>query len=124
MVKLHVEPPPIPLINIKHDGNSGKGSVKLKLSRGPTSDTPDLYEFKIALLENGEPEEFLLFVRNFNMNIAASGTLETDTKVQYLCTLVCRESLRRFDLMYDDVKGMNYLAVEDIILGLAAYFFL
>ena len=50
--------------------------------------TTDLYEFKMSLFDNDEPEEFLLFVRNFNMTLAASGTLEAGMKYKYLLTLV------------------------------------
>ena len=66
--------------------------VKLKLRRDPTSSMLDLYDFKMSLFDNGEPEEFLLFVRNFNMTLAESGTLEAGAKIPYLCTLVCREA--------------------------------
>ena len=51
--------------------------------------TLDLYEFKMSLFENGKPEEFLLFVCNFNMTLAASGTLEAGAKYQYLRNIVC-----------------------------------
>ena len=54
----HVEHPPIPLIKETHDGNSGKYSVKLKLRRDPTSSMSELYEFKISLFDNDNPEEF------------------------------------------------------------------
>ena len=56
----------------------------------------DLYEFKIDLFDKGDLEELLLLVRNFNMTLAASGTLETGAKVQYICTLVRGEALRQF----------------------------
>ena len=82
MTHPHVEPPPIPLIQETYDGNPDKDLVKLKLRRDPTSSTSDLYEFKISLFDNGEPEEFFLFVRNFNMSLVASGTLEVGAKVQ------------------------------------------
>ena len=75
-----------------------------------------------TFLENGDPEEFLFFVRNFNMIILESGTLATDTKVQYIRTLVPVEALRQFDLLYADVEGTNQLTAENIILGLALYF--
>ena len=52
------------------------------------SSTSDLYEFKMYLFDNGDPEEFLMFVCKLNMTLAASGTLEMGTKYQYLCTLV------------------------------------
>ena len=53
-----VDPPPIPLIQETHDGTSDKDFVKLKLRRDPMSSTSDLYEFKMSLFVNGEPEEF------------------------------------------------------------------
>ena len=74
-------PPTLP-IKIKHNDNSDKGFVKLKLCRYPTPEKPDQYEFKIALFENGKTEEFLLFGRNFNMTIVASANLESAAKVQ------------------------------------------
>ena len=58
------------------------------------------------------------------MALAVSGTLGTDAKVRYLCTLVRGEALHRFYLMSADVEGTNTLTVETIILGLAAYVFL
>ena len=57
------------------------------------SSTSDLYEFRIYLYQNGNPKEFMLFVRNFNMNLAATGTLYTGTKIQHLRTIVRSESL-------------------------------
>ena len=50
--------------------------------------TSYLYEFKMSLFDNGETEEILFFVCNFNMTLAASGMLEAGTKNQYLRTLV------------------------------------
>ena len=80
MTQPHVDPPPIPLVKENHNGNSDKYFVKLKMRRDSTLPTSDLYEFKISLLDNGEPEEFLLFFRNFNMTLAASRTLEAGAK--------------------------------------------
>ena len=78
----HVDPPPIPRIKEKHDGKSDKYFVKLKLCRDPTLSTLDLYELKSSLFYNGETEEFLLSVRNFNMTLAASEMLEAGAKYQ------------------------------------------
>ena len=58
----------------------------------------------MSLFDNGKLEEFLLFVRNFNMNLAESGMLEVDTEFQYLCTLVRGEALRQFELLSSDVE--------------------
>ena len=85
---MHLEPPTTPLIKIKHDDKPYKYFVKIKLCRDPTSYLSDLYDFKMALFENGDPEELLLFAQNFNRTLAESGTLTTGAKIQHLCTLV------------------------------------
>ena len=77
-VQVHVEPPPIPLIKINNDDKSDKYFVNIKFRSDPTSEKSDLYEFKMALFYNSDTDEFLLFVRNFNMNIKVSGALKSD----------------------------------------------
>ena len=99
-----VEPPPIPLIKETSTGKSDGDYVKLKLRRYPTSSTSDLNEFRMSLFDHGDPEEFLLFMQNSQMTLAASGTLETEAKVQFLCILVRGEVLRQFDLVSADAK--------------------
>ena len=121
MTQPHLDPAPIPLIKEKHNGKSCKYFVALKLRIYPTSSIPDLYEFKISLPDNGELEDYFLFVRNFNMTLAASETLEAGEKYQYLLTLVHREVLRQFDLLSADVEGTNALNIDHIIRGLAYY---
>ena len=78
--------------------------------------------FVLSLFDNGKPEEFLLFVHNFNMTLAASGTLEAGTKIQYLRTLFHVEVLRQFDPLSADVESTKTLNIEDIIKGLSQYF--
>ena len=89
---MHVDPLTITLIKVKYNGKSDKDFFKLKLCRDPTSSTSDLYGFKMSLFDNGKPEQFLLFVRNFNTNLVASRTLETGAKVQYRRMLVGGEA--------------------------------
>ena len=63
MTPPHVDPSLIPLIKENHNGKSEKYFVKLKLRRDPTMSTSDLYEFKMSLFENFDPEKFYcLFV--------------------------------------------------------------
>ena len=81
MAQPHINPPPIPVIKENYDGKSDKYIFILKLRRDPTSHTSDLSEFKMYLFDNGKPEEFLSFVRNFNTTLAASGTLEAGAKI-------------------------------------------
>ena len=89
MTQIHVEPPPNPLIKSKHANKSDRDLVKLKFCRDPTSSSSDLYEFKLDFFDNIDTQEFLLFMQKFNMALAASGTLDMGTKIQYICTLVC-----------------------------------
>ena len=41
----------------------------------------------MSLFDHDNPEEFLLFIWYFKMTIGAIGTLETEAKVNHLCTL-------------------------------------
>ena len=93
-----VYPPLIPLIQETYNGKSERYFVKIKLRRDPMLYMSDLYELKKYLFDNGNLEEFLLFVCNFNMTLTTSGTLETGAKVQYRRMLVHGEAF--FSLTY------------------------
>ena len=56
LVQLHMEPPPTPLIKIKHNDKSDNDFVNIKLRRDPMSEKADLFDFKMALSKNGDPE--------------------------------------------------------------------
>ena len=73
--------PSYPTNKSKLDTKSEKYYVNLKLRRNPTSEKFDMYEFRMALCNNGDPEEFLLFQRNYKMALDASGTLTADLKI-------------------------------------------
>ena len=102
-LQVHVDQPPIPLIKINNDDKLDKYSVKIKLRRDPMSEKSDLYEFKMTMFDNGEPEEFLFFIQSLNMTIEAPGTLKAGSNIQYLCTLVNGEALHQFDTFYAEV---------------------
>ena len=57
-------------------------------------------------------------MRNFNMTLVASGTMDMGAKIKYLLTLVRREALRQFDLLSADVESTRTLNVGDLIKGL------
>ena len=54
VLQVHLDTSPTPLIKIKHNDKLDKNFVKLKLGRDTTSENSDLYEFKMALLDNGD----------------------------------------------------------------------
>ena len=78
----------------------------------------------MALFDNGEPEEFLLFISNFNMTIKVSGTLNSGANIQYLRTLVRGWALIRFGTFYAEVGSATPEHLSSIILGLGAHFLL
>ena len=104
-------------------GKSDGDYVKLNLCRDHTSSMPGFYEFMMSLFDHGKPEEFLLFVQNFQITLAATETLETKAKLHYHCTLVRGEALRQLDLVYDDKNNTKTLLdVYDLLMGLSWYF--
>ena len=66
----------------------------------------------MSLFENGKLKDFLLFVRNFNMTLAASGMLEMGAKIQYLRTLVRGEVLNHFDSLSSDMESTETITLE------------
>ena len=76
------------------------------------SSMSDLYAFKMYLFDHGNPGDFLLFICNFNMNLAATGTLDTNRNIQYLCTIVCGEALGQFDFFRADIENTETLNVD------------
>ena len=85
--------------------------------------TLDLYEFRLYLIDHDKLEEFLLFVRNFEMNLAAMETLVTEVKVHYFCTLVRGEALRQFDLLSTDVENTDTSLIVDYLLKSSVWYF-
>ena len=98
--------------------------VKIQLRRYPTAEKSDLYEFKIVLFDNSAIGEFLLFARNFNVTLKASGTLNSGVNIQYRCNLVRGEELCQFDTLPTKVGSAIPENLTSIILGVGTYFFL
>ena len=48
-------------------------------------------------VDNVDPEEFFLFIQNFQMTTEAPGTLLANAKVQYLLTLLHGDELRQLE---------------------------
>ena len=117
-VKMYIPPPQILLIKSMNDTKSDKYFVKIKLSRDTTSEKSDLYDLKTALFDNGDPEEFFLFICNFQIFLEASGTLTARKNIQYLCMILRGEALRQLDMFYVEVGSTAIANLNLIILGL------
>ena len=64
VLQTNVEPPPTHLIKSKLNFKTERDYVNIKLRINPTSERLDIYELKMALLENGDLEELLFFMWN------------------------------------------------------------
>ena len=80
----HVEPPLITIIRETRNSKSDKVFIHITFFGDHTSSISDLYWFKMSLLCHRDTEEFLLFIHNFKMIIAAIGMLRMDSKIHYL----------------------------------------
>ena len=58
-----------------------------------------MYDLKMALFDNRDPEWLFFSLRNFNMAIDVSGTIVANAELQYLCALLCGEALRNIDTL-------------------------
>ena len=109
MTQAHVEPLPILPIKVTYDGKSDKYFVKLEFHRDPTPTSMSLGCFCLTMAIR---ESFCCsYVRNLNMTLVVSGTLEMGANIQYLCPLVRGKVLRNFDLFSADVEMMETLNV-------------
>ena len=106
-VQVQVETHHIQLIKSMKDDKSDKDFVKIKFRGDPSLEKSDLYEFKMALFYNRDPEEFLLFILNFNKNIEASITLKAGANIQHLRTLVRGEQLNQCDVLSAEVESAS-----------------
>ena len=100
-----------------------KDRVKIKLCRDPMSEKSNINELKMALVENGAPEEFFLFVQNFQTDLEASGTLVASEKIQYLCTILRGKALPQLGMFSVQVGSTTIAHLNHIILRLGTYIF-
>ena len=106
-VQMHVEPLMIPFIESKNYRKSYKYCVEIKLRWDPTLENSNTCDLKMALFDNGNLEELLLFARNFQMNLETSVMIAASTKIQYLCTLLHGEALCKLYKLYVEVVSKN-----------------
>ena len=67
---------------------------------------------KFLCLNMSSRKSFCFFVRNFNINLVATGTLDMEGNIQYLFMPVCGESFRRFESFSADIESRETLNVE------------
>ena len=70
-----MEPHPIPLLKSWIDMKSYKYYAKIMLLKYPMSETPDVYNLKMTLFDNGDMGELLLFKQNYHMTLKEPGSI-------------------------------------------------
>ena len=58
-VQAIIEPPPIPLLEVKTGNTEETHIIKINMRQEPASATYNTYEFKVQTFENAKLEEFL-----------------------------------------------------------------
>ena len=119
-----MEPPPILLIKINNYDKLDKYCVQIKLYRDPASAKSDICEFKSAIFNNGKTEEFLLFIRNFQMTLETARAIAAGSKIRYIGMLVCDETPHQLGTLSVEVVSTTSENLKPIILYLGTYFFL
>ena len=74
----------------------------------------------MAFFDNVNPEEFLLFIRNFQITLEVSGTLSAIANMHYLFMLICDELLFQINTLYVEVGSTTISHLNRII---GTYFF-
>ena len=82
----------------------------------------DMYEFKMYLFDNSEPNGFLFFVQNFNKALNASVMLAANVKIYYLHNLLCRQAPNQFYTLCVQLGSTTMAHLNQVILGLGMYF--
>ena len=82
-----------------------------------------MFGSKISLFYNGEPKEFLLFVKTIIMKLDDSGMFVANAKVQYLCTILSGEALWWFNTLFGQLGSTTITHLNRVVLGLGAYCF-
>ena len=109
------------IIKSKNDRRAVKKSLKLNRKEILRQKIRILYRFKIDLFDNSNMEEFLLFLWNFKMTIKDLGMFTDNLNQQYICKLLHREVLRRFDTLCAQVGSTTITHLKRVILGLGTY---
>ena len=77
----------------------------------------------MALFDNINPKEFILFGWNHNMKLDASGKLIEGAKVKYTCALPRGDLLFTFEALCRQIGNTTSLYLEEILLGSGTYVF-
>ena len=68
--------------------------IKVKMRHNPAPAGYETYEFKMAIFNNGSPEELLWFLEKVNKSIKVTGTMTVVGIINFLRMLLHQEVLQ------------------------------
>ena len=77
----------------------------------------------MAFFDNGDPEEFLLFIWNFKLALRTLVTLTDSANIHNLCMILHGKVLVQFDNLCSQIGSTNTAHLNWVNLGLGPYFF-
>ena len=104
-VQACIEPPTIPLIKKEWEELHATDIIKVKIRRNPSQAKSETYNMNTYTFDNVQPEELLTLLRNFKIAIGGTDTTAPTGWINYLHTMICGKSLRKFDEL--SLKGNN-----------------
>ena len=75
---------------------------------------------KIAMFENGKPEELLALMKKFNTTIDRTGAIYVSGRIKYLHTMLHGGSLQEFDdleIQNSGTKNPHLKSIQEVLLG-------
>ena len=95
----------MPTINSGEEDEKERKTTKVKMYCNPGSAASDTYKLKMATFKNGQQEDFLLLLKNFNTMIDGAVTTTVAGRINYLCMILHGETSQDFDKLKIQKNG-------------------
>ena len=89
----------------------------------PSSAASETYNINMNTFDYGKPEEFLAFLKSFNIASDGTGTTSPRIRIDYLHTMLRGQALRELNEVQIQYGGLTNNNIQIIHEGLLEYFF-
>ena len=93
-VQSRIYPPPTPLIKVELYELHTTHIINVKMRRNTSQAISETYNINMSTFDDGQPEEFLAQLKNFEIRIGGTGTTMPTGRIKYLCTMIHGQSPR------------------------------
>lgn len=95
-VQAYIEPPESPLIKVEPE-EIRKKHYQVRILEKPLTTASETCKINKSTFDYGQPEELLVLLRNFQIEIDGTGTTTASGRINYLHTMIRGTSLRELD---------------------------